>query len=155
MINLINNKSLYQSQLELGTRVGLEQFTTRCTGKTLGRAIEVIGSMLTGKTHEFEVQSLQNYGSGEIEMVKHELINRIDQMGLVGFTWDGYVLSYYPFKEHQDVKEIVKQVKVQVSPYDGKALSPRSYSVVEHIERPTVRVPSLEESYGKVCRTFS
>lgn len=155
MINLINNKSLYQSQLELGTRIGLEQFTSRCTGKTLGRAMEVIGSMLSGKTYEFDVRSLRNYGSAEIEMVEQELIKRIDQMGLVGFTWSGYVLSYYPFKEHQDVKETVQKVEVKVSPFDGEALAPRSYSVVEHSTKPEVHVPSLEQSYGKVCRTFS
>lgn len=148
MINIINNKTLHDTQLELGAREGLEVFTTRCIGKTTGQSLELIGQLMQGKQQVVDLK----FTTAE---VKQYIAHRLDQMGLVGFIWEGDNLSYYPFKEYQDVKEIVHQVTVQVSPFDGKALSPRSYSVVEHTERPTVRVPSLEESYGKVCRTFS
>ena len=148
MINIISGKTLYELQLENGTKKGLGLFATRCTGNTTGKSLEIMGQLMQGK------QEVVDLKLSEAE-IKHYIAERIDQMGLVGFKLDGDKLSYYPFKEHQDVKTIVREVEVKVSPYDGEMVAPRSYRVVQHIERPKVHCPSLEEGYGKVCRTFS
>lgn len=144
MINIINNKTLYELQLELGFREGLETFLSRCTGKSTGEALILIGQMLSGKKQTVDLKfcSLE---------VKQYIAERIDQMGLVGFNWEGSELSYTPFKEHQHVQTI----EIKVPSFYGEVVAPRSFSVVKHPARPAVRVPSLEQSYGKVCQTFS
>lgn len=144
MINIINNKTLYELQLEHGFKSGLTLFTSRCTGKTTGEALIQIGQLMSGKIQVVDLKFC------EPAMAQY-IAQRIDQMGLVGFQWEGTELSYIPFKEHQNVKTI----EVKVPSFYGEVVAPRSYSVVEHPARPAVRVPSLEQSYGKVCQTFS
>lgn len=134
MINLISGKTLYELQLEHGVKKGLVYFASRCVGATTGSALELIGQLMQAKQ---EVVDLK-FADPE---VKQYIAHRLDQMGLVGFIWDGDKLSYYPFKEHQHVQE----VKVQVSPYDGEVVAPRSYSVVEHPEGAEVRQLSVEQ----------
>lgn len=148
MINIINNKTLYDYQLELGVKEGLKEFASRCTGNSTGQALELIGQLMQAKQEVIDLKFSQ-------PVVMQYIVERIEQMGLVGFIFQGTTLSYYPFKEHHHVETVIQEVKVQVSPYDGEALSPRGYNVVQHPERVAVRVPSLEESYGKVCQTFS
>ncbi|CDM21610.1 hypothetical phage protein [Citrobacter phage CR8] len=125
MINLINNKTLYALQRELGPRDGLAVFETRCVGNTTGAALEIIGQLMKSKQEVVDLKFAD-------PMVKQYIIQRLDQMGLVGFIWDGDNLSYYPFKEHENVKETVREVKIQVSPFDGEAVAPRSYRVKQY-----------------------
>lgn len=133
MINMINGKTLSQLQAEYGAKEGLEVFQTRCTGKTLGSSLMLIGVAMADETGRMELGGLRgNLGSAEIKNMKREINTRLDQMGLVGFHWEGDDLVYYPFKEHVDVQEVIQEVKVQVSPYDGEVVSPRSYRVVEY-----------------------
>lgn len=100
MINMISGKTLAQLQAELGVKEGLEAFNTRCTGNTLGRSLLIIAGCLHD-CDDFELGYLKgNLGSTELEAMKHEINLRLDQMGLVGFSWEGDTLKYYPFKEH-------------------------------------------------------
>lgn len=149
MRNLINGKTLTEVQLELGPKEGLEVFTSRCTGRTLGRALLFISTAMAQGS--IDIGPLRaNLGDQEIDSVKYQINQRLDQMGLVGFRLEGDVLSYYPFEEHQDVKEVVREVKVQVSPFEGEVVSPRSYSVKQHPEGPAVTVGGMEQSYPEV-----
>lgn len=145
MINLINGKTLAQLQAELGVKEGLEAFNTRCTGNTLGRSLIVIAGCLHD-CDDFELGDLAgNLGSTEIKAMKQEINCRLDQMGLVGFHWEGDTLKYYPFKEHVDVqiKEVVREVEVKVPPAHDEMVEPRSYGIVEHLERTTLPVYSI------------
>ncbi|AXF40851.1 hypothetical protein HOT79_gp35 [Shigella phage SFPH2] len=149
MRNLINGKTLTELQLELGPKEGLEVFTSRCTGRTLGRALLFISTAMVQGS--IDIGTLRgNLGDQEVDSTKYQITQRLDQMGLVGFKLEGDVLSYYPFEEHQDVKEVVREVKVQVSPFAGEVVSPRSYSVEQHPEGPAVPVSSMEQSYPEV-----
>lgn len=149
MRNLINGKTLTETQLELGPKEGLEVFTTRCTGRTLARSLLFISTaMVQGSIDIGPLRA--NLGDQEIDSVKYQITQRLDQMGLVGFKLEGDVLSYYPFEEYQDVKEVVREVPVQVSPFAGEVVSPRSYSVEQHPEGPAVPVSSMEQSYPEV-----
>ena len=133
MRNLINGKTLTELQLELGPKEGLEVFTSRCTGRTLARSLLYISTAMVQGSIDFGPLRANLVGQ-EIDFVKVQITQRLDQMALVGFKMEGDVLSYYPFEEHQDVKEVVREVKVQVSPFDGEVVSPQSYSVVKHPE---------------------
>lgn len=144
MINIINNKTLYELQLEHGFKSGLELFLSRCTGKSTGEALIHVGQLMAGKKPMVDLKFC-------LPEVRQYIAERIDQMGLVGFRWEGSELTYTPFKEHQHVQTI----EVKVPSVSWEVVAPRSYSVVEHPARPAVRVPSLEQSYGKVCQTFS
>lgn len=144
MINIINNKTLYELQIEHGFKSGLEIFLSRCTGKSTGEALIHIGNLMTGKKPLIDLKFC------EPEIAPY-IAQYIDRMGLVGFQWEGTVLSYIPFKEHQHVQTI----EVKVPSVLGEVVAPRSYSVVEHPSRPALCVPSLEQGYGKVCQTFS
>lgn len=150
MINMISGKTLAQLQAELGVKEGLEAFNTRCTGTTLGLSLLAISCCLVD-CDDFELGDLKgNLGSTELEAMKHEINLRLDQMGLVGFRWEGDTLKYYPFKEHEDVKEIIREVEVKVAPTLGEVVEPRSYRVVEHLGEPTLPVGGVEQSYPEV-----
>lgn len=136
MINMINGKTLYDLQLEHGVKQGLKYFSSRCVGDTTGTALEIIGQLMQAKQEVVDLKFAD-------PMVKQYIAQRLDQMGLVGFIWDGDKLSYYPFKEHQHVQE----VKVQVSPYDGEVVAPRSYSVKQHPEGPEIQESGVEQGH--------
>ncbi|WBF70051.1 hypothetical protein SFP20_034 [Shigella phage SFP20] len=149
MRNLISGKTLSEFQNQLGPKEGLNVFTTRCTGRTKSRALLFISTVMVQGS--MDIGPLRgNLGDDEVNYTKMEIIKSLDQMQLVGFSWSGDVLSYYPFEEYQDVKEVVREVKVEVSPFAGEVVSPRSYRVVEHSEGPAVPVDSLEQSYPEV-----
>ena len=149
MRNLISGKTLTEVQQVLGPKEGLESFTSRCTGRTLARALLFISTVMTQGS--LDLKPLRgNFGDQEIDLVKFQINQRLDQMGLVGFSWSGDVLNYYPFEEYQDVKEIVREVKVEVSPFNGEMVAPRSYGVEQHSEGPAIHVESVEQSYPEV-----
>lgn len=150
MRNLISGNTLHYFQLMLGVKEGLESFTCRCTGRTRGHALGLISEAMTNGSAD--LGSLRgNLGYAEVGLLKLEIIKSLDQMQLVGFSWAEDVLLYYPFEEFQDVKEIIREVEIQVSPYDGPAISPRSYGFVEHSEGPEVGLGGVEQSVQPLC----
>lgn len=150
MRNLISGSTLHEHQLLLGPKEGLESFTKRCTGRTLSHSLLMIATAMSQGSVDLGPMRPSS-GSDEVDRMKYQILQRLDQMGLVGFKLEEDVLSYYPFEEYESVKEIVREVEVQVSPFNGEVVSPRSYSFKQDIGGPEIPVGSVEQGDPEVC----
>lgn len=98
MRNIINGKTLHESQVEKGLIKGMEEFLTRCTGTTTGEVLGDISKLMQGDVKEVVYNPAR---SGPQLSIFRESIQR---MGLKGFNEQPNVhgsgvitITYLPF----------------------------------------------------------
>lgn len=99
MKNIISNKTLIQVTTDMGLR-GAQEFPTRCTGHTTGKALELIGFVMQ-KAKVANCKQVSVYTPEREVLTK--AVDIIYGMNLVGFSWSrscfgGGDLRYQPFE---------------------------------------------------------
>ena len=97
MRNIINGKTLHESQVEKGLIKGMEEFLTRCTGTTTGEVLVAIGKLMQGDVKEITYNHPRD--TAELSIFRES----IQKMGLSGFKEQGrahsglVTITYLPF----------------------------------------------------------
>ena len=81
MRNMLNGKTLEESQLELGIVVGTQQFLTRCTGVTTGRVLRDISNLMVGNVKDV----IYHKRGGEFQLDSFKLL--VEKLAFVGFVF--------------------------------------------------------------------